>query len=200
MAFTEMNSREKRTIIILAVIIGLAVIGIGILAAKVLVDGGERETGITPPVATVEAAPPAETTVTVVADVASEGPAQNSGASTGEGPVAVMQIQSRGNLLPVMMTEQALDGRRRYRVEIVTVDGSMIAISGTWSQSTKSAGGDLDLSLPQSFEGQTPYVLDLSPGIENAVEWNVSVSAAPKDLLGNPPLLVMTVWDVTGSE
>jgi hypothetical protein len=208
MAFTEMSSREKKTILVLAVIIVLAVIGIGFLAAKFLVAGSDQETGITPPAATIEAAAPSAATVTlqspasstVVADVVAEGVTQGSEASADEKPVAVVQIRSLGNLLPVMMTEQALDGRRRYRVEIVAVDGAIVPISGSLSQSTKSAGGDLDLSLPKSFEGQTPFVLDLSPGIDNPKEWKVSVSAMPKDLLGDPPILVMTVWDVTGSE
>ncbi len=208
MAFTEMSPRERKTILVLAVIIVLAVIGIGFLAAKFLVDGGDQETGITPPAVMIETATPSTATVTlqsaaspaVAADVIEEGVAQGSVASVDEKPVAVVQIRSLGNLLPVMMTEQALDGRRRYQVEIVAVDGSVVSISGRLSQSTKSAGGDLDLSLPKSFEGQTPFVLDLNPGIDNPKEWKVSVSAMPKDLLGDPPILVMTVWDVTGSE
>lgn len=199
MAFSEMSSKERTTIIVLAVIIGLAVIGIGVLAAKVLVGGGEQETGVTVPAPTLEAVGPSAT-VTLIADVAPDVASSGSAQSVGVNAVAVVQAKNLGPLLPAMLSQQPLDGRRQYRVEIVAEDGSAVRISGNWSQSTTSVGGELELSLPENFKGETPLVLDLNPGIDNPKEWKVSVSASPDDLLGDPPNLVITIWDVTGSE
>jgi len=199
MAFSEMSSKERTTIIVVAVVIGLAVIGIGALAAKVLVDDGAQVTAITVPAPTTEAvAPPA--TVTLAADVAPESAAPDAAQSVGTDPVAVVQVKNLGPLAPVMLMQQSLDGQRQYRVEIVAENGSAVRISGNWSQTTTSAGGKLDLSLPENFKGETPLVMDLDPGIDNPKEWEISVSASPDDLLGNPPLLVITIWDVTGIE
>ena len=199
MAFSEMSSRERTTIIVLVVVIGLAVIGIGILAARFLIGNGEDETAITAPAPTTEVVE-SSATVTLAVEATPEGSDPGSAQSAAVNQVEVVQVKNSGPLLPVMLTQHPLDGQRQYRMEIVAANGSTVSIKGNWSQSTTSAGGDLDLSLPENFEGETPLLLDLDPGIDNPKEWLFSVSVSPKDLLGDPPLLILTIWDVTGSD
>jgi hypothetical protein len=199
-ALSGMNSREKAVVAVLGLIIVAALVGIGVLAAKLIRDGGSGQgTAITPPAtAPVEAAVPQET-VTLVANPSLAGEAATP-APAGAQPVVVVQVESPGPLLPAILTDQALHPSRKYRVEITTVDGSKTAIRGSWSHSAQGADGKLELPLPEPIEGTTPLRLDLVPPVANATSWSVSVSAAPRDLLGQPPRLAITIWDVTGSE
>jgi hypothetical protein len=190
MDFSDVSSREKTIIVVLGVIIMIALVGIGILAAKVLVSD-EQETGITPPAATEETQPLSTPTATLV---------QESPTSAGGGPVRVVSEPSPSGRLPAILMDQPLKGDRSYRVEIVTQDGSTIEIRGSWRQKAKSASGDLELALPESIDAKTPFSLDLTPPVANPTEWSVSISASAKDLVPEPPRLVITIWDVTGIE
>jgi hypothetical protein len=200
MALLGMNSREKTAIIVLGVIIVVALVGIGVLAAKLIVSdrGDAPTTHVTPAATTTQVMAPQETS-TLVANPSLEGEAATP-AATGPEPIVVVQVESPGPLLPVVLMDQALHPGRSYRVEIVAADGSKTAIRGSWSHSAKGADGKLELPLPESFEGTTPLRLDLVPPVPNPVSWSLSLSASAKDLLGQPPRLVITVWDVTGSE
>jgi hypothetical protein len=200
MALSSMNTREKTVVAILGVIIVAALGGIGVLAAKLVTDGtGGTAGGITPgPSAPVAIAVPQET-ATLVTNPSLEGEAAAPAPIAAE-PVAIAQVESAGALLPAILADQGLPPRRKYRVEVVAVDGSKVAIRGSWSQSAKSANGKLELPLPEAFEGTTPFSFELVPPLANPSSWSVSVSAAPQDLLGQPPRLVIKVWDVTGSQ
>jgi hypothetical protein len=190
--FSGMGSREKTLIVVLGVIIIIALVGIGILAAKLLVgDGGEQAAGITPPAATEETLPLSAATATLE---------QESPASAGGQPVRVVSEPSPSGRLPAILMDQPLRGDRSYRVEIVTEDGSSIDIRGSWRQKAKSASGDLELALPESIDAKTPFSLDLTPPVDSPREWSVSISASAKDLVPEPPRLVITIWDVTGIE
>lgn len=192
MAFSGMSSRERTIILVLTGIIVVVLIGIGILLAKVLVGDGEQAGGITPP------APTAAATPTLVPNpTLDEGVLELPEAAGGQ-PVPVVVEVSRSEILSAIIINQPLMGGRSYRVEIVTEDGSSIPIRGSWSQSARSAGGDLEMPLPEFFEGKTPYTMDLVPPVETPIRWSVSVSASPADLLDSPGRLVITIWDVTG--
>jgi hypothetical protein len=198
MAFSGMNSREKTIVAVLGVIIVVALVGIGVLVAKLISSGGDggQAAGITPAAtATAQVTGPQET-ATLVANPSLEGEAATP-APGGAEPVVVVQVASSAPLLPAILLDQALLPSRSYRIEIAAVDGSKIAIRGSWSHSAKSADGKLELPLPTSIEGTTPLSLDLVPPMANAVSWSISVSASPRDLLGQPPRLVIKIWDVT---
>jgi hypothetical protein len=199
MSQSGMNSREKAVVAVLGVIIVVALIGIGVLVAKLVTGGGAdgQTTGITPATTTpVGAAASAESPTLVANPSLEEGGATP--APGGAEPVAVVQVESSGPLFPATLTSQALHPGRSYRIEITAVDGSETAIRGSWSQSAKSADGKLELPLPEMIEGTTPFLLDLAPPMVNPSSWSVSVSASPRELLGQPPRLTITVWDVTG--
>jgi hypothetical protein len=200
MAFSEMNSRERTIIAVLAGVIVVALIGIGVLAAK-LIGGGSSQpaAGITAPPATSEFSSP-PVTVTLVTNPSLEGAVGVTAAPVSAQPVAIARAESPGALLPVIVANQALQGDHRYQVEIAAEDGSSVAIRGSWSQSAKGAAGDLALPLPESIEATTPFRLDVVPPMSHPSEWRITVSAAPKDLLEQPPHLAITIWDVTGSE
>jgi hypothetical protein len=201
MAFSEMSAREKTIMVVLAVIIVIALVGIGILAAKLIADGRRnRTTGITVVATTSEELAGPVVTATLVANPTLEGAAQGTPVPVSQQPVAVVHAASPSGLLPVILTNQPLQGGHRYRLGIMAEDGSSILIRGSWSQSARSASGDLELPLPKSFEAKTPFDLDIIPPMANPSAWSFTVSAVPKDLLGQPPRLVITIWDVTGSQ
>jgi hypothetical protein len=199
MSQSGMNSREKTIVAVLGVILVIALIGIGVLVAKLVAGGGAggQTTGITPAVTMPDevAAPPETATLVTNPSLEEQGATPAPG---GAEPVAVVQAQSSAPLFPATLTNQALHPGRSYRIEITAVDGSETAIRGSWSQSAKSADGKLELPLPEMIEGTTPFRLDLTPPMVNPSSWSVSVSASPRDLLGQPPRLAITVWDVTG--
>jgi hypothetical protein len=200
MALSGMNSREKTAVIVLGVIIVVALIGIGILIAKLIVNGRDdaQATHITPAVTAPQAIAPQET-ATLVANPSLGGEAATP-AAAGSGPVMVVRVESPGPLLPVILMDQPLHAGRTYQVEIGAADGSRVAIRGSWSHSAKSVDGRLELPLPESIEATTPFRLDLVPPVPNPASWSLSLSASPKNLLDQPPRLVITVWDVTSSE
>jgi len=201
MALSGMNSREKTLIAILAVIIVIALVGIGVLIAKLLVDGGadEQAGSITPaPTTTAPVETPAPTATLVenpTLEAEGEVPLPT---PAGAEPVRVVQAESPAPLLPVLITNQALYAGHRYRVEIVAADGSAVAIKGSWSQSAKGAGAQIEVSGPEPFEGKTPFTLEVKSPLENPTSWSINVSAGPQDLLSQPPKLVLTLWDVSG--
>jgi len=199
MALSGMNSREKALIAVLAVIIIIALVGIGVLVAKLVVDGSadEQAGGITP-VATTPAATSGPTATLVETPSLAEEGQTPPPTPAGADPVAVVQAQSPAPLLPVLITNQALHAGHRYRLEIAAADGSTIAIQGSWGQTARGAGADIKVTGPKPFEGQTPLTLEVKPPLENPVSWSITVSAGPQDLLGQPPKLVLTLWDVSG--
>jgi len=199
-AFSGMSSRERTVVAVLAVVIVLALVGIGLLIAKLAIDKGGQSSGVTP-AATSEGSPiPAALTATLVANPSLEEAVEEPAQPVSEQPVAIAQAKSPAPLLPVILAEQPLHGSRHYRLEITAEDGSHVRISGSWSQSAKGAGGNMVLPLPEPYEAATPFGLDITPPIEAPSSWRISVSAAPKDLLANPPALIITIWDTTGSQ
>jgi hypothetical protein len=199
MALSEMNSREKTVLVVLVLIIAAALVGIGVLAARLIAgDAEEQATNITvAPESQVEAAVPEGTATLVANPELVEEPVIPPPA--GAQPVPVVQVESPGPLLPAILADQALHPGRQYRVEIAATDGSKTEVRGSWSHSAKSADGHLEMPLPEEIEGTTPLTLDLVAPVANAMAWSVSVSAAPRDLLAQPPRLTITVWDVTGN-
>lgn len=198
MTESGMTSREKTLVAVLGAIIVVALIGIGVLAAKLIADKGNGGAADITPVATVasQAVTPEET-ATLVANPSLEGQAATPAPAAAE-PVPVKKVESPAPLLPAVLIDQPLHPGRTYRIEIVAADGSPTAIRGSWSQSAKSADGKPALPLPEVIEGTTPFRLELAPPVANATSWSVSVSVAPSDLLAQPPKLAITIWDVTG--
>ncbi len=200
MALSGMSSRERTLVIVLGVIIVLALVGIGLLAARLIAsdEDGQQAGGITPAATTAGPAATPQASATLVENPPLEEASEATPAPVAEEPVAVAQVESQGAVLPAIITSQPLHAGHRYRIEIAALDGSRVAVKGSWSQSARGAGGELELPLPESIEGQTPLTIEVQPPLENPASWRVSVSAAPKDLLGQPPKLVVTIWDVTG--
>jgi hypothetical protein len=203
MAFSGMNSREKTLIAALGVVIVIALIGIGLLLARLLTgEGGQgAEVVITPPPATIEssASGPQET-ATLVTNPDPEAAADLPDVPDSGQPLAVVRVESSAPLLPAILTEQPLRPGRSYRIEIAAIDGSQVAIRGSWSQAARGGDGSLELPLPESIEGTTPYNIALDPPLANPTSWSCSVSVGPRDLLGQPPKLVITIWDETANE
>jgi len=201
MDFSQMSSREKTILIVLALIIVLALVGIGILAARLL-TGGEGATGDSPitvvPTAAVGASTP-EVTITLVATPALEELAVTTPEPVSDQLVAVAREESPGPLLPVLLTNSPLHAGHNYRLEITAKDGSSVAIRGSWSQAALSAAGGIAADLPEMFEGTTPYSLEITAPIADPSSWSVSASAAPKELFGEAPILVITLYDATGT-
>lgn len=194
MALSGMSSKEKTIVAILGVVIVLALVGIGILAAKLLADGdaedatatltpgngGEEMTPVPiPPLETPKDEPP-----TVAA-------AQ---------PVAVTQVESPGPLAPAMIASQNLYAGHRYRIEITAADGSQLAIQGSWSQAATSNSGQVVAPQIEFFEGTTPHNIQVEAPVADPGMWACSVSASLKEPLGTSTNLVITIWDVTGTE
>lgn len=202
MAFANMTAREKIIVAVLGVIIVGVLVGIGILLARLISDGGldEQQTGITVPPPTEAASPVA--TVTLVAAPALEGMSKAAPNPVGEQPVVVTRQEGLGPIAPVIIASQPLQAGHRYRLEITATDGSKVAIHGSWSQSATSKSGQVAAPQIEFFEGVTPFRVDIAPPVSDPDLWGCSVSAAFKsaNVLEQSPSLVLTIWDVTGSE
>lgn len=228
MSPSGMSSRERIIVIVLGVVILLALIGIGILAAKLVSGTGDEQVSVDqsatvasqeegPPVGSAEETPPpavageAETPA-VAADITPVAPpvlqeAPPPASDAAEGQLLVRQ-EGMGGLAPVVIANQALQPGHRYRIEIQAVDGSRVGIHGSWSQAAQRADGTLSAPAIQLFEGQTPYNIDLDAPLAEPARWSCSVSAAVKveplatglgtQLSG--PVLAIEILDVTGSQ
>jgi hypothetical protein len=201
-ALSEMNSKEKTIVAVLGVIIVIALIGIGFLVAKLVADGGTggQATGIV-----VAETSPAETsspeaTFTPVAPASVEGLPETTPAPVSDQPVAVVRAESLSPGLPALLVNQPLHGDRRYRLEVTAADGSAASISGSWSQAATGGAGEAQADIAEPIDGATPFTVDVQPPVANPQSWSLSASVGPKDLLGSPPGLVITVWDVTGTQ
>jgi len=203
MSFSGASSRERTLLIVLAVVIVVALIGIGLLLAKLLVSGGgEQAGGITPAPTTTADASAAEPTITPIDAPALQPADQPPGGPTGGEPVVLVRAESVGPLAPAMLVNQALQSGHQYRLEVTAQDGSAVAVEGNWSQAATSASGQATPPQIEFFEGTTPYQVDIAPPVADPEMWSVSVSAGLRkaDVLGDAPKVVITIWDVTGSQ
>ncbi len=202
MTFSGMSSKEKTIVAILGVIILAALIGIGILVARLVTgdQGGRPATGIAVSKTPATAAPEPAVTVTLVAPPSLDQLAQTTPGPISDKPVIVGRAESPGPFLPAMLTNHPLHAGRRYRLEITAADGSSIRIWGSWSQAAMGAKGEIQMPLPQPIDGVTPFRVDIAPPLANPTLWSCSVSVSSKDLQGQPPGLVITIWDVTGGK
>jgi hypothetical protein len=98
----------------------------------------------------------------------------------------------------VVIASQTLHAGRRYRLEVTTTDGSAVAIQGSYGQSATSASGKLAAPQIEPFEGMTPFQVDLVAPVPDPTLWSCSASTGLKLLMAKPPILVITIWDVTG--
>ena len=208
MSFSEASSREKALVLVLLVVIIVALIGIGILLAKLLFGGeGEKAGGITPAptTAAAEAGDAGPTITPIEASIVQQAelPAEaTSPAASGSEPVVLVQVESVGPLAPAMIVNQALEPGHQYRLEVTAQDGTAIAVEGNWSQAATSASGQAAAPQIEFFEGTTPYRIDIAPPVADPKMWGISVSAGFKeaDLLAEGPAVVITIWDVTAGE
>lgn len=207
MAFSEMNSRDRTIIIILVAVIVLALIGIGLLVARLLSDGALRDEagGIT----VVPTSEPGavgqveiEPTITAVAAPALGQAAEVPKVEVGEQPVPIVRQEAVGPLAPVLIVGQSLQPGHLYRIEISNSDGSQAAMEGNWSQSATSASGQVAAPQIEFFDGVTPYVIEVAPPVADPQMWSLSVSAGFKKVgvLSGTSKLVITILDVTGSQ
>jgi hypothetical protein len=223
MNFSQMSSREKTIVAVLGVVILIALIGIGFLVAR-LVTGGEGATQapeITVIPTTAVGDVSGETPTTGEGATAAPEPGGTPGAAGGitpvpppslEGldtsppqavsdqPVVVVRQEGVGPGAPVIIADHPLHAGRRYRLEITAVDGSAVAIQGSWGQAATSASGQAEAPQIEFFEGVTPFRVEIVAPVADPALWSCSASAGPKDLLGQPPSLVITIWDVTGAQ
>jgi hypothetical protein len=215
MAFSEMNSRERTIVIVLGIVILVALVGIGILAARLIAgdgNGGDEAIGVTTATAsapgTTGAATPGDqagATITAVAPPPVEDASSDGGedelppAPSGGEPAVVVRAESPGPIAPAIIPEQTLAPGHSYRLEITAADGSEVAIQGSWSQAATSASGEVVAPQIEFFEGTTPHQIQVEAPVADPASWRISVSAGPTDLLGQPPALVITIWDVTGT-
>lgn len=207
MSFSEMSSREKTIVAILATVILVALIGIGVLVARLVTS--DKTSGDVPAI-TVAATPAAgaatpgvgvsEGTITPVATPSLKDLAETTPQPVAASPVVVVRTESPGSPLPVLLTNYPLHAGRVYRLEITAIDGSTFAIQGSWSQAALGAGGEVDATLPELFEAKTPYGIDLVSPVTKPSMWSISASAAPANLLAQTADLVITLYDVTGTE
>jgi hypothetical protein len=197
-----MDSRERNIIIVLGVVIIIALVGIGVLAAKLLSSDGGDTTAITVVPTVAEGAAPPEATITAIPAPEMEALGQPPPDPAGSKPVAIARQESLGPIAPVMIVAQPLQPGRRYRLEVTASDGSKSAVQGSWSQAATSASGQIGTPLGEFFEGVTPYQVDINPPVSDPVLWSVSVSAGLKNpnILSDSPKVVITIWDVTGSQ
>jgi len=217
MAFSQMSSKEKTVVAVLGVVILIALVGIGILVARFVTSGeaGKQALEITvAPTATGEevpmagsgeapatesgSAPGVEVTNTPIAPPSLEELEKAAPGPISSQPEVVARMQSPGPGLPVIIAGQPLHAGRRYRLEITAADGSKAAIQGSWSQSATSASGKVTAPQMEFFEATTPYEVNIVSPVGDPVLWGFSVSAGPKDVLGQPSILVITIWDDTG--
>jgi hypothetical protein len=214
MALSNMSSREKIVVGVLGIVILLALIGIGVLAANLVSRSGEKQevAGESATAAAVEGEdlPAGGTEATSIPGAPTESEAditpvatpllrEAPAAGAGDGEVVVRQ-EGVGPLAPVVIADQPLLPGRRYRIEIQAVDGSRVAIHGSWSQAAVGGGGTLSAPTIEFFEGQTPHRIDLALPLAEAEMWSCSVSAALQvgqsaSLSG--PALAIEIRDVT---
>jgi hypothetical protein len=200
MSLSTMTSKEKTAIAVLGVVILIALIGIGVLAAQ-LVKGDADE-----PIVVADTPAPglseAQATVTLIAPPSLEGLAQTTPLPPDNQPVLVARQEAVGPLAPVIITNQPLHAGHRYRLEITAMNGAKVAIQGSWGQSATSASGQVVAPQIEFFEGATPYRIDINSPVADPNLWSCSASAGLKsaDLLGQSPALVITVWDITGTQ
>jgi hypothetical protein len=233
MGFSQMSSREKTIVAVLGVVILIALIGIGVLVAR-LVTGGEGDTEapaitVIPTTAAGEAPPPesgteptaaagatsasqegqgtasqpaggtgAEGAITAVPAPSLEGLDTSGPVPVSDQPVVVARQEGVGPGSPVIIADHPLHAGHRYRLEITAADGSQVAIQGSWGQAATSASGEVAAPQIEFFEGTTPFRVDIVAPVSDPVLWSCSASAGVTDLLGQPPGLVITIWDVTG--
>jgi hypothetical protein len=215
-----MSSREKIVVAVLGVVILLALVGIGILAANLVSRTDEEEIAgesVTAAVGEVEGQPAGSTQETSLPGASSEAGTQE--AAVDITPVAtpvleeppppvrdaaggklIARREGVGGLAPVVIANQALQPGRLYRIEIQAVDGSQVVVQGSWSQAAVGAGGTLSAPALEFFEGQTPYRIDLALPLADATRWSCSVSAAIKGAQLSGPALAIEILDVTGSQ
>lgn len=184
-----MSSRERTIVAILVVIIAVALLGIGLLVSRL--------TANEEPTATASPLPPV--TITAVVPPTPSLPQETPAADVGE-PVAVRRAESAGPGAPAIIEMQALHPGRRYRIEITAADGTNVAVNGSWSQAVAATQGQPAAPEIVFFEAMTPHQIAVVSPVENPQMWSVSVSAGPADILGAPPALVITIWDVTEGE
>jgi hypothetical protein len=217
MALSRMNTREKALVAALVVVIVLTLVGIGILAARLLTDGdeGNGAPDISVPEATstpaegsasleagetdAAAAAPESTITPVSPPSLQEADVAPPEAVTGQ-PVAVVRVESIGAMAPAIIADQVLHAGHRYEVEITARDGSAVTLQGSWSQAALGAGGQAAAPEVEFFEGTTPHRFDVVEPVAEPTTWRLSVSAAPKPLVGGSAVIVITVWDVSGAE
>jgi hypothetical protein len=207
MSLSGMSPREKTVVAILGIVILLALVGIGILAANLVSRSGEE--GVAGESATAAAVegegqpaadvPEAAAGITPVATpILLEEPAVAADLPGGQ---VIVRQEGVGPLAPVVIADQALQPGRRYRIEIQAMDGSRVNIHGSWSQAAVGGGGSLSAPVIEFFEGQTPYRIDLNLPLATADRWSCSVSAALKDVtLASGSALAIEIQDVTGSQ
>ncbi|MEJ2212009.1 MAG: hypothetical protein P8129_23660 [Anaerolineae bacterium] len=219
MALSGMSSKEKTIVAVLAVVIVLALVGIGILAAQLIGDNNEEGGSVavatsTSGAATVaatpgggeegtEATPGAEGGGSGVTPVDTPALAQGQDVPPpveGDEPVAVGQAESVGPLAPAILVDQPLYAHHLYEIEIKTADGSQLAIEGSWSQAATSSSGEVVAPQVEFFEGLTPYTIALQAPVADPAKWGCSARASLKESLGQTTHVVITVWDVTGVE
>lgn len=201
MALSEMSSKEKTIVVILGIVIVIALVGIGILAAQLVTggDGGEQADLVVPESPAASQAAPVATHTLVPPPEAGAAAKAIPGPATGQAE-AVVREEGVAPGLPVLLVGQLLDGSRSYRLEVTTADGSVAIVSGSWSQTAVNTKGDIDKVLPKRLEGKTPIYVEINPPVANPETWILSASAGPKDLLSKTGPLAIILWDVTESE
>ncbi len=200
MSFSQMSSKEKTIVGILAVVIVVALCGIGFLGYQLLTKGDGGDTGISMDQGNPTAVAPAvESTVTLIPPPSLDNLGEPAAGPTGSEPVAVARQQSVGPLAPVIVASHPLRGGHNYRVEIATANGSRAAFNGQWSQSATSASGKVAAPQIEFIEGFTPHTFNVAAPVPDPTIWGISVSAGPK-IGGATSPLVITIWDVTGTQ
>ncbi len=202
MALSGMSSREKTIVAVLAVVIVLALVGIGIVAAQ-LINGDSEDDTAPIAVASASASPQpgdTDTEITPVPPPELEEPKDEPPPSEATQPVAVARAESPGPLAPAMIASQTLYAGHRYRIEIRAADGSQLAVTGSWSQAATSSGQQVAPPQIEFFEGTTPHNITVNSPVANPEMWACSVSASFKEGLGTSTSLMITIWDVTGAE
>jgi hypothetical protein len=200
MALSEMSSKEKTIVVILGIVIVIALVGIGILAAQLVTGrgrGDQADLVVPESPAASEASPQATHTLVPPPEAGSASKAVPDPAE-GQAEAVVREEGLRAGL-PVLLAGQALDGSRSYQLEVTTVDGSPVVVSGSWSQTATGAKGKIEMAS-QRLEGTTPIVVEIEAPLADPKSWIFSASAGPKDLLSKTGPLAIILWDVTESE
>jgi hypothetical protein len=197
-----MSARDKAIIAVLGVVILVALIGIGILVARLVTGDEEAEIRVVTPTLSTAASsggtPGVEAAITAVAPPSLDAQGDMPPKEIKAEQVAIAQAEGVGPLAPVIIASQALQAGHRYRIEVAAKDGLAVAIQGSWSQAATSASGQVTAPQIEFFEGSTPFTVDVVAPVADPALWSCSVSAAPKALQSSSASLVITIWDVTG--